>query len=369
MEHRRRLKINDAAIDQDANHLPSSLSASDWDAWKNLKAAERERVRIRLAVLPRLISGELTAVQAAEICSVKRSRIYAMLAAWRANPSLEALGVTRGSGGAKKKSRLDPRAVNALQAVLPRIVRLNTGAPVTELIRLMVDTADLGGARLPGVTKLRDMVEQELRRAAATGEAGRHVRFDCCAVNLAQPSGRPWILCACIDKNAGAILGAALLDEPDICRGYALAARHALQRVETSLAALPWSPRLTNLEMIAGPDEAAAIALCDKLRNKGVTQSQLRRRKPRYGLYMRETIGPRLGPIALTPERTETGAAAVNEGATPWLLADAQEFLESHIGRHDEQVLPNAPPSCSAPPAELLMALRTLEAVSAAAAT
>jgi len=344
--------------------LPDGLPETDRDTWLELNAAQRERVRLRAALVPKFIAGKISAEEGAAQCEIARSRFYAIASAWQKSPSISALAVQKGVGGEKGgRPRLDPTAVNALQAVLPKVVRMNKDAPVSELVRQMVDAANIGGARLPGVVKLRQLVEAELRRAASTGQAGNHIRFDCTAVNLPRTTERPWILFACLDVGVGAILGADFLPEPDIKAGYSLAAAMALERINGPLLSLPWAERLANLELVAGPSDLISKSVFNLLWDSGLRQTQLKGTKKRYGVYLRKTVDRNLGRIEFTPDRTENGEPVFNDAAKAlWSESDAREVLMAELRLRDDQLLEEHRDSRgrAAPPEDLVKALRLL---------
>lgn len=321
--------------------LPAGLPETDRDTWLQLNVAQRERVRLRAEVVPEFIAGKISAEEGAAKCGIARSRFYAIASAWQKSPSIAALAVKKGAGGEKGgPRRLDPTAVNALQAVLPKIVRMNKDAPVSELVRQMVEAADVGDARLPSAVKLREFVETELRRVAATGLAGNHIRFDCTAVNLPRTAERPWILFACLDVGTSAILGADFLPEPNIEEGYSRVAGMALERINGPLSSLPWSERLANLEIVAGPDKAISESTFDLLWNSGLRQTQLKRKTKRYGTYLRMTVDRKLGRIEFTPDRTEAGEPVPNDAkGNLWPESDAREMLMAEVRLRDYQLM------------------------------
>lgn len=346
------------------SQLPAGLPETDFDMWLELNAAQRERVRLRAAIVSKFIAGEISAEEGAAQCKVARSRFYAIASAWQKSPSIDALAVRKGAGGERGgRPRLDPTAVNALQAVLPKVVRMNKDAPVSELVRQMVNAADIGDARLPGAVKLREFVETELRRVAATGQAGNHIRFDCTAVNLPRTAERPWILFACLDVGVGAILAADFLPEPDIEEGYSRVAGMALARISGPLSPLPWAARLANLELVAGPDEARSTSTFELLWNNGLQQTQLKRQKRRYGSYLRETIDRKLGRIEFTPDRTESGEPVSNDAAmTLWTEGDVREVLMAELRLRDDKLIEDHGEGGerAAPPEDLITALGLL---------
>lgn len=303
--------------------------------------AERATALRRIEAFASWGRGELDIDAAAAAAGLSRSRFYRLAAEWRAAPSLSALGV--GAAGGRRRSRLDPAAVNRLQSVVPEIVRMNVGASVSRLVSLMVAKAAVTEG-LPGAISLRAIVEAELRRVAATGEAGHVLRFDCSAVGLPQADSRPFTLFACIDAGTGLVLGSAMGQRPDAVAGYAAAARDARARIDALSSRLHWAPRLTRIELVAGVDVAASAALIAGLDAAGVrANSQLATAPKRYGRYMRAAFGSRLGAVAITPSRTEEGPAMPDNGdMTPWSLAEASEAMRVAVDRHNDGVVARA---------------------------
>lgn len=352
-------KPNDAISDE---RYPRSLPESDWAEWDSMAPSQRERAAKRLAAFEAWKTDGLPVDEAIRLSGLSRSRFYRLAADWYAAPGLKALGAAVGSGSAG--SRLDPRAVNALQAVVARVVRFNHLAKISQLVRLMVEAADLPpGAKLPGETRLRRIVEDELRRVAGQGEAGNQVRFDCTAINLPQADGRPHIMFVCLDEGTRAILGYAVRSTPDASAGYAGAAADALRRIDTRLAALPWALRTKQMIITAGTDTAASIALVEKLAAHGVRGAvQLTQVPKRFGRYYRKLVGTRLGRIEITPARTEKGLAMPDAGdMTPWSMADASAAVGVIVDQHNAGVLANVSQgSGSRPPDDLQLALSVL---------
>jgi hypothetical protein len=328
------MSIPDQKISEE--RYPPDLPRSDRAAWDLMAPSQRERAAKRVAAFKAWSDGELGVSDAVKLSGLSRSRFYRLAADWREAPGLKALSAAVGSGSAG--SRLDPRAVNALQAVVAKVVRYNKGATVSQLVRLMVETANIPeGAELPGDTRLRRIVEDELRRVAGLGEAGGEVRFDCTAVNLPQADGRPHIMFTCLDKGTRAILGYSVHSTTDVAVGYGKAAADALERIQAGLAVLPWALRTKQMIFTAGTDTAKSIALVERLLAAGVQGSvQLTQLPKRFGRYYRELVGTRLGRIEITPARTAEGPAMPDAGdMTPWSAADAAAAIGVIVEQHN----------------------------------
>lgn len=349
-----------SAVQDDAG-LPDLLPEADRGRWTKLNEQQQALASVRLAAFRSWRAGELDVDRAAEAAGLSRSRFYRLAAEWRSAPSLAALGVLAGLGGAR--ARLDPDAVNALQAKVAEVVRLNADASVAETVRHLIDASGVTADRLPGAIKLREIVEAERRRVAATHEAGHAVQFDCSAINLPRDGGRPHILFACLDVGTGLVLGAALGVEADEQRGYPAAAVNARARLAGPLASLPWAHRLARVEMTAGADLDRAVGLVKRLEAAGVVpHPQLARRPRRYGRYIRAVAGARIGRVEITPARTEAGSALPDNGnMAPWTAEDAIDAVLRAFDDHNAALLAGLRTAADGrPPDGLVHLLRVL---------
>lgn len=340
--------------------FPAALPDSDRGRWAEMTASQRAKAAQRLAAFQDWQSGTRDLDEAVAASGLSRSRFYRLAADWRAAPALAALGVFTGSGAARE--RLDPGAVNALQAVVNDVVILNEGASVSQLVRLMVEQAGVEPAKLPGAIRLRQIVEDERRRIAATGEAGNTIMFDCTAINLPRSDHRPHMLFALVDKGTRLIFGAAIGSAADARAGYARVAADAQERLSRHLADLPWSLRVSQIYFTAGEDLEEAEDLLWDLRDAGVHTAQLKRMPRRYGGYFRQVVGERIGRIAITPSRTEHGPAAPDNGdMTPWSEAEAAAAVAQAVEQHNARMMEHLPESSGRRmPDDLAKTLRVL---------
>lgn len=322
--------------------MPEQLPEVDRERWNAMTAAQRRRASDRLKAIEGWNSGALEIESALELTGLSRSRFYRMAAEWRAVPSLTALGAFAGTGGTK--SRLDPDAVNALQAVVAEVVAMNAGASVSQLVSLMVQRAGVP-AKLPGTSRLRAIVETEQRRVAAMGDAGHALKLDTSAINLPREGGRPHMMFAILDVGTRLIFGAAIGPEDDVAEGYCRAAVDAQDRISRIGARLPWALRTAKMEITAGLDAEASIALIGRLRQGGVrANAQLAQKPRRFGLYFRAIVGQRIGRVEITPARTEAGTAMADNGdMTPWTLDEAGDALRQAVEQHNDAVLADLP--------------------------
>lgn len=260
--------------------------------------------------------------------------------------------------------------VNALQAVVPKIVRDDPNAKVSELVRRMLAAAGdkLTGKKLPGPVRLRQFVETELRRYRATGQAGTDIRFDCSAIDIPREGGRPFIMFASIDAGTRLILGSAVSDEPTTFPGYQLAAEDALPRISSEFAKLDWSDRLERVEIVAGADIATSEQLAQTLRevaDQGQRQKismSVAKVEKRFGRYIRDSVGDSLGRVLFTPRRTLEGDALPNnKDMRPWSLADATAAVRVAVAAYNQMILTElAQPGKSSPPSPALALIKAL---------
>ncbi len=319
--------------------MPGVLPETDRDRWTALTAAQRRRAVTRISAIERWNDDSIPIDLAEQESGLSRSRFYRMAADWRAAPSLSALGISIGTVGTR--TRLDPQAVNALQAIVSDVVAMNAGASVSQLVQLMVQRAGVPTDALPGTSKLRAIVEDEQRRVAATGEAGNAVRFDCSAINLPREGGRPWIVFACLDEGTRLVLGTAVLAEADAAVGYRAVATDARERIDRVRDELPWAVRTARIEITAGADLEASADLVRSVMAAGVrVRPQLASVPRRFGRYIRAIVGTRIGRVEITPLRTLEGPALPDNGdMTPWTQEEAATAVRKAVDQHNEAVL------------------------------
>lgn len=339
--------------------FPSPLPESDRPRWDGMTVTQRSRARRRLDAIVAWRAGELPLAQAIEAADLSRTRFYAVAAAFKDAGDLESLGAFAGTGAARQ--RLDPNAVNALQAVVAEVVATNRGASVNQLVRLMVDAAGVK-ENLPGSTRLRSIVEAEIRRADATGQAGFALKMDFTAINLPREDGRPHIMFTLIDEGTRLVLGASVGAATDEDAGYREAARDAIDRVGGELSSLLWADRMMRVDATVGTDGARAAALRARLMSDR-THPPVNLAPGRYGKYFRKLVGERVGRVAITPLRTETGMAVPDNGdMTPWSDEAARAAVALAVGQHNADILAGLDAGTGRPvmPDELANALAIL---------
>jgi len=345
---------------QNPDAFPSALPDSDRDLWVQMTPKQRRVALQRIASFEGWHRGELEIDQALAETGMSKSRFYRLAAEWRATPCLDALGAQRGSGPSGRK--VSTSVVEALQAVLPRIVSLNADASVSQIVRMALEAVRLPASEIPGTTVLRRLVEQELRKKDSYAGAANIVFWDMTAINLAQANGRPFILAACIDRGTKALLGTAALEKPEARQGYALVAEDALRRIARDFARLPWSDRLIEVDMTKGTDGDAASRMAEHLQSALQANVQLASSPKRFGRYFREQVGPKIGKLQFTPARTEEGFALTNNrNMMPWRLGEVQAAVDLATTAYNQQISSAfAADAERAPPAEYISLLKFL---------
>lgn len=316
--------------------FPESLPESDRPRWAGMTMTQRIRARQRLDAIVAWREGRMTLADALAASGLSRTRFYAVAAAFKDTGDLESLGAFAGAGAARQ--RLDPEAVNALQAVVANVVAMNKGASINQLVRAMVDASGVR-ENLPGSTRLRAIVEAEIRRAEATGQAGFALKLDFTAINLPRTDGRPHIMFTFIDEGTRLVLGAATGGSLDEWTGYRAAAQDAVSRLAGSLAPLRWTDRLMRIDATVGRDRERAAALRERLMD-GRSHPPVNLAPGRFGRYFRKLVGERLGRVAITPLRTEAGLAVPdNRDMTPWTDEAAMAAVEQAVEQHNASIL------------------------------
>ena len=345
-----------------ARAFGGNVPPREQELWERLTPPQRERASRRLAALAAWAGGkgELSPVAAAKIADVSLSRFYRLAAEWREGPTLAAIGTF--ATPLARRSKFDPEVINALQSQVAAVVSRNKDSSVNRLIDLLVAAAPLPpGKRLPGSTKLGEIVQTELRRVAAAHDAGNAVVFDLVAVSLTRADGRPHVLFACGDSGTNAILGVALGDVERSVAGYAASAADALRSIDDGAMALPWGRRFRRAELTAGLDVDACRDLVDRLgRGASAANFQLSTRSNRFGRYIKSLVGPRMGRLSLTPTRTAEGNAMAPD-STVWSDAEALAEMRLAAATHNASILASTEAAGDeAPPPALLVALREM---------
>lgn len=339
--------------------FPAELPEIDRARWRTMTVYQRSLAANRIKAFVDWQAGELTLADALELAKLSKSRFYRLAAKWHDTPGLDAVGAFTGTAGGKS-SRLDPGVVNALQAVVPEVVRLNQGASVRRLVNLMKERVNVPEDDLPSELRLRKFVEDELRRVSATGMAGHAIRFDCTAIDIPQADRRPFIMFAAIDTGTRLVLGVAVLESATAIKGYAMAAADALDRIPSDLGGLSWTDRVARIEITAGADIDPSMELVESLSQRVGALVQLARAPKRFGRYLRRSVGDGIGRILFTPARTLTGDAAPNtKDMTPWMSENAQGAVREAVSTYNKAILATLTDADSKPvPGELILALK-----------
>ncbi|MFN3727472.1 MAG: hypothetical protein ACK4SZ_14345 [Allosphingosinicella sp.] len=337
----------------------------EWRVWSDLSASQRTRAVARLEALDRWRDGrgDLDVVEAAKLADVSVSRFYRIASDWRANPSIAALGIFARARARRPKVSaevVDRLGTAARQAVL-MFGDLSISALVDRTIRLAQLPAD---AKLPGATKVREIIEAERRRIAAKRAMGQVILFDCVATSMPRADRRPHIAFLCIDEGTGAVLGVAAGCIEAAMSGHAAAAADALRTIKANRNSWPWSNVFSTVRMTAGEDIERISRVVHGLNMRFVQQHfVLERDARRYGRLIRKTVGPRMGRVTFTPSRTVSGEAmATNSDMTPWSDAEAFEALRRAADAHNAAVIPVEGGGAVEPPPHLIEALATITA-------
>jgi hypothetical protein len=323
-------------INELGDTFPPALPETDRARWFAMTPKQRQKVTLRLAAITSWRDGAIGIDEAIEASGLSRSRFYTVAARWREAPSLASLGGFRGAGGARQK--VDGNVINALQAVIADVYALNRGASVNRLVQLMVDASGIEGERLPGIQRRRAIVEAEMRRAEATGQAGHALRGDISAINLPREGGRPHLLYVLIDVGTRLILGAWTQADLDEVSGYRGAARDAQRRITSKLEDMQWTDRLMRIELKV---QAQEIGYLFRKKHHDLGGAVLPQGSPKgYGKYFRELVGLRIGRIEITPARTEAGnAISDNRDPYPWSDEEARGAVALAVDQYNAEIL------------------------------
>lgn len=364
-------------MDFPADLIGGEPSAAQRAAWDALDRRGREETRARLEAIHSFESdnGGLSAAEAADRLGIKLSRFYKMASDWRRTGDLQVLGTIRARQG-KRRSKLDAEVVNALQAVVARVVARNEDASVSELTRIMLAESGVlewkPERNIPSRMKLREIVEAELRRSAAMLEAGNQIAFDCCALVWAHSPTDPYCLFLVIDRGTRAILGCHLGLFGEGLSGYAAAASNAM--AQTAKLELPWARDMLGMQMVVGARREPFERLCRQLEKEFAVSAKLASTKRRFGRYALELLGPRLGQVVFAPKATgfdqdiETGLEVdaamtkvngkVDVRSREWVSATVNRAIEEHNDLEVAGLVSRLAQHTSRPPARMMDVLR-----------
>lgn len=327
--------------------------------WASIPPSQRDKALQRMAALDRFCGGEpgLTAKQAAADAGVELGRFYQIARAWSAKRSLANLGAY--ASVTQRRQRLNPEAVNSLQAVVARVVKANKGASVTRLAQLLAEASGLAPDLIPKKNTLRMFVEREQRRVRATRQAGNEVLFDCSAISLTRDDGWLHTVFLAIDDGTGLVLGHAVGELGASADGYRGAARNALLRISGGpLSAVGiWAPTLERTQLVPGTDIDLLGRLVAALVTDlgGVAPQLTRVGVP--GRYIRSHLGQKLGPIQLLPSRTTLATRPATPGGEALTPADADARVELAVTAHNAEVLTGTAADGGREPPEKLLRL------------
>lgn len=331
--------------------------------WRHLSASQRARALVRVEALRRWADGrgEIPADDAAKIAGMSTKRFYRIASEWRGNRSLTALGIYARASSRNPKvssSLLEAISAAARQAIL-LYGNLSTSALVSRALRLARLPRD---TKLPGMTKLREIVQAESRRITTSLPMGQIVFFDCVATSLPRADRRPHIAFLCMDSGTGLVLGVAIGTMEAAIMGYASAANDALSTIDHKGAEWRWSHVFSALR-VTGDENVVQIAKIMQLLNVKYLQIHfiLERGEKRYGRLIGRTVGPRLGRVTFTPTRTLCGEAlATNGDMAPWNDVEAYEVLRRSADDHNDAMFDPTWAGASEMPLGLYDALATM---------
>ena len=314
------------AWDRLAPLLKDATPSEERDTWAVLSEGQRTAAAKRIDALARFVDGEqgFTGTNAAIAAGVSATRFYQMAKAWRARRSLASVGVlavpprTRVFGHAAAleaavrdvvdraiEGARDPANADVVGGYVERELRVS----VRSLAMDLAEASGLPPKDLPSYNTLRKAVDDELRRRRGMSDAGRDVAFDCTACSMLRSDGKTFTIFAVVDVDAQFLLGAALGEVRDSRAGHAAAAEDALRRLEAGdFTGLPWVERMARAELVVGHDVEAWADARQRARAAGVVAPlEPATARGRFGRYLAQAAGARIGTIGLWPARTDDG--------------------------------------------------------------
>jgi hypothetical protein len=325
-------------------HLAAALGREPTDdellLWAGMPTDRRQKAIARIAVLRRWVEepGELTAAEAASQADVAVSRWYELAAAWKTAPNVAAVGTFAKRPG-KRGPRLDSKAVNIIQSVLPELVMVDPNAKVATLVAQLQADKRIQGHALPHLNTLRAMVEREKRRLKAEKQVGTRPGFDASACELLRDDGDHHVIFAVVDRTSGLILGFDVGRLEESRSAYARAAKDALTRLSRpDMPPLPWADSTARFDVIVGTDLEAWQGLLARYEADPAGPAfGLVETERRFGRYLKLAAGGTIGGLSLHPSRT--GVRGKGTGGLTFSDSDAVAAIELEVGRHNAAVI------------------------------
>lgn len=291
------------AVETLRQYLGDAFCDEELQLWISMSERQRAAALQRMAAITRWLRGvdpQDVKLARADAGINSDSRFYEMAAAFSANPSLKTLGVLA-TAPRKRKRKNEDKIVEKVRAALDA----RSGESVRQ-IALAIQN-DSAFDTPPSYNTLRRYIDEEMRRRSRKARPGRYVGLDCCDCSMVRMDGSEYTLFAIIDRETQLILGAALGDAVDSGSGYGAAAADAIDRLDRPpLRGIAWLHRVEGFQVVVGFDRRRWEHARREFREVGISapvEPSLRPR--RFGRYLREAAGPRVGRIAMTPIRTE----------------------------------------------------------------
>ena len=349
-----------------ATALGRVLSTDEIRTWAGMPEAQRVKALQRIKALNGYCApgSELTARQAAEQAGVKLGRFYQMARGWSERRSLDSLGAY--VSATKPRQGLRPEVTNALQAVVARVVKARDHASIASLAKTLALESGLPPKAVPSQNTLRAFIEREQRRVRDMKLAGAELLFDLSASSLRREDGRPHVVFFVIDNGTRLILGHGQGLGTDSVAGYRAAAADSLRRIARFMPPTKiWADRMQRSQLVPGTDIQSVSEMAAQMKTElgGITPQLTGERKE--GVYIREHIGLKLGPIRLAPSRTIAPSKPIGTVAdAPGLVSeDAYARVELAVAEHNAELLADIKVEGAAePPGELIRLLELMAA-------
>jgi hypothetical protein len=271
--------------------------------WAALEPRQRAKATQRMSALTRWLEadGEIDVKIAAADAGVSVTRMYEMGKAWRERRSLASLGTFAGA----PKTRVN-RHERALAKTAAAVVADDPSGSVRKLALALQAACGLPDEEMPSHNTLRRYVADELRRREQQAKAGDDIQLDCAACTLRPSDTAVETVFVIMDRWTQVVLGAALGNIEQSRSGYALAARDATRRLAAGqFDGLPWVSRLSRVEAVTGSDEPKWSGIRAEFERGGIAAPiELSTRPDRFGRYLRQLTGLRIGTVVILPKRT-----------------------------------------------------------------
>ena len=309
--------------------------AEEREMWLRLSPDRRTVAVERLRALRSWMDGKaefrpLSAERFALALGISKNRFYRMLREATPRLSLSKIGVFA-DAPPRRVGRTDRNVRQKLSEEARKMAVRQPAATVDAVVVALSKTFSAQGADIPRHGTLRTIVEEAFRDVRTGGSVGRRIALDCTAVEALRHDGLAHVAFLMLDRDSRLIIGGATGSVERSRGAYRKTASNAKDFLATNR--LRWSGKEETV-ITVGSDAGAWRPLADL--NARLVEDGPRR----FGRYVKEVVGPRLGEIGIRPSWTDrAGVSSPRKKVPIWSDDEAGMALRVSIAKHNDGLL------------------------------